>query len=80
MTRATTLLLATGLFAATLALAPTASAAAECTFDPPPSGGIVGRTIQYVVVVADTACDETFAYATDVCIYLLGPSALCYAL
>lgn len=81
MTRIAPFALALAVLAAlAVSLAPTASAAAECDFTGPPVGGIVGRTYQYATNIADAACDETFAYASDVCLFVFGPTTLCYAL
>lgn len=79
MLRALPLLLALSLLGTLVAVASPASAlAAECEFTGPPVGGIVGRTYQYAANVADAACDETFAYAFDVCVFVLGPAKVCY--
>jgi hypothetical protein len=60
-----------------VALAPTASAI-NCNFAPSPVGGIVGRTHEYVTNVGEAACSETGAYASDVCVFVLGPHPVCY--
>lgn len=78
MTRARTLLLATSLLAAALALVPTASAdsaaAFQCKYLGPGGGGLVGRTVEYVANLEYAVCAETADYAFDVCVIVLGPT------
>lgn len=77
MSRLPSLVLAGALLATLLtAAAPTASAL-TCNFTPPPVGGVVGRTYQYVTNVGEVVCAETGAYAAYVCVVVLGPDPLC---